>query len=33
MKVAYCVICHRNSEVLRETINILYETNDIYIYR
>lgn len=32
MRVAYCIICHKNSEVLNEAINILKEDNDIYIH-
>lgn len=32
IKIAYCIICHKNTSVLRETINILSENENIYIH-
>lgn len=32
MKIAYCIQCHKNTKILRETINLLSKENDIYIH-
>lgn len=32
MNIAYCVICHKNTKILQETIDLLYRENDIYIH-
>ena len=32
MKIAYCVLCHKYSKVLKQMIDILGEDNDIYIH-
>lgn len=32
MRVAYCIICHRNNNILRTTIEILSKDNDIYLH-
>ena len=32
MKIAYCIICHKNTNILREFISILSADNDIYLH-
>lgn len=32
IEVAYCIICHKNSRILEECVEILGQTNDIYIH-
>lgn len=32
MKIAYCIICHKNTNILRTAIEILSKDNDIYIH-
>ena len=32
MKIAYCILCHKNSAVLNETINYLSKYNDIFLH-
>lgn len=32
MKIAYCIIAHRNNKILRECIEILYKNADIYLH-
>jgi len=33
MKIGYCIICHRNTNILRTTIEILWQgNNDIYLH-
>jgi len=33
MRIIYCIICHKNTNALRTTIEILSADNDIYTYR
>lgn len=32
MKIAYCIICHKNTNILREFIKVLSPYNDIYLH-
>ena len=32
MKIAYCIICHRNTNILRTSIQTLASDNDIYLH-
>ena len=32
MKIAYCIICHKNTNILRTTIKTLTSGNDIYLH-
>ncbi|SDN86408.1 beta-1,6-N-acetylglucosaminyltransferase [Acetanaerobacterium elongatum] len=32
MNIAYCIICHRNTNILRTTIALLSKENDIYLH-
>jgi hypothetical protein len=32
MNIAYCIICHRNTNILRTTIKILSKDNDIFLH-
>jgi len=32
MQITYCIICHRNTQILRTTIDLLSDDNEIYIH-
>lgn len=32
MKIAYCILCHRNTSVLRTLIELLVSDNDVYMH-
>ena len=32
MKIAYCIICHKNNNILRTTIEVLSKRDDIFIH-
>lgn len=32
MKIAYCILCHKNSRILNETVNYLSKDNDVFIH-
>lgn len=32
MKLAYCIQCHKNNNILRETVRLLCKKNDIYMH-
>lgn len=32
MKIAFCIICHKYTAVLREAVSLLAESNDIYLH-
>ncbi|WP_026889099.1 beta-1,6-N-acetylglucosaminyltransferase [Clostridium beijerinckii] len=32
MKIAYCIICHKYTKILKQTVDLLFNNNDIYIH-
>ncbi len=32
MKIAYCIICHRNTNILRTTVGLLAAAGDVYLH-